>query len=101
MTIICSSTSALVTFWKSHIVAHAALLYSRLCSRYGEIATRVKSVSRTSCETQTSPPESDQSDFYPSLHNLNYVQLDKYHEGSTRFSGTTVEAGIVSDSPKP
>lgn len=102
VTIICSSTSALVAFWKSHVVTHVAPLYSRLCSRYGDLATRFKFVSRASCDTQTCSRESDHSKLdhsksHPSF--LDYMELDEHHDKSTDFSGSSVRTEIGGGSP--
>lgn len=92
----CSSTSALVSFWKSHIVTYVAPLYSRLCSRYGGLATRLKLVSRASSNTQTYR-ESERSKSQPTF--FNYVEPDKNHQESIEFSGSSVRTEIGGGSP--
>lgn len=94
VTIICSSTTALVAFWNSYIINNVALLHSRLFSRRSELATRSRSVSRASPNSQISPLESDQSKSYRSLSSLNYLELDECHQESTGFSGSIVRSEI-------
>lgn len=99
VTLICSSTSALVNCWKSHVATYLAPPYSRLCSRCGELATRFKSDSRVSSDTQTYPTESRQSKPYSSLYKLNHVDINGDHQESASLAGNTVRTEIGGGSP--
>ncbi|MCJ1265998.1 hypothetical protein MMC22_005880 [Lobaria immixta] len=95
VTIMCSSTSALVSFWKSYIVTYVAPLYSRLCSRYGGLATRLKMVSRASSDTETYR-EPEHSKPQPTF---SYPEPDERHQESIEFSGSSVRTEIGGGSP--
>lgn len=92
--IMCSSTSALVAFWKSHIATYVTPFYSHFCSQYSKLATRFNFVSRTSSSNQIRSPKSNQSKPYPSLYNLNYVELDEHRQEPTGFPGSIVRTEI-------
>lgn len=86
VTIICSSTSALVAFWKSHVTTYVPPIYSHLCSCYDKVATIFKFDSRASRDTQTCPTGSKQSKLY--------VELDEYPQEPIGFSANTVRTEI-------
>lgn len=100
VTVMCGCTSALVTFWKSHIATHVAPLYSRLCFRSRTLATRFKVVSKTSSSNQIYPPEPVQSKQYSTLYNLNYVELDEHYQESAVLPGSIVRTTVGSGSPR-
>lgn len=97
VTIICSSTSALVAFWKSHIAANVVILHSRFCSCYSKLATRFKVVSQTSIAQIC--PDADLPKSHRNLYKLNYVELDEHHQESAWFAGSIVKTEIDGGSP--
>lgn len=100
VTIMCSSTSALVAFWKSHMAPNIARFHSRLRSRYSEfLATRSKFISPSPSHAQIYAPESDHPKSYRSLYSLNYVELDERNQESTAVSGRIVGTEIGRGSP--
>lgn len=86
--------AAVVAFWKLYVAAYVKPLYSRLCSRYRDLATRVKFVSRGSSNTQTCPLESDQSRIYPSIAELSYMEPDEHYQESAGGSSCIVRTEI-------
>lgn len=90
MTIICSSTSALVTFWKLHVANYVAPLCSRLCLSHRKLAARI--VSRASSSKQICSPKFDESEPYPSSNSLIYKELDEL---------PLQQAGSSNGSPRP
>ncbi|MCJ1265628.1 hypothetical protein MMC22_005508 [Lobaria immixta] len=98
VTIVCSSTPALVMFWKSHIVNYVVPLYSRLGDGYSKLTTRFKLVSRASSNTQTCLAESDQSKSHPSFDNLDYMGLNEHLKAATFLRGS-VRTDIAGGSP--
>ena len=96
VTIMCSSTSALVTFWKSHLRTYVAPLYSRLLSSYSKLIVGLKLVSQTSSNHQTCLPESDHSESYPGLvNNFHYVEPKEHdHSELTVFSCSIIQTEI-------
>lgn len=99
--IMCSSTAALVTFWKNHIATYVAPLYSHLCSHYSKLATRFKFASRVSSSNLICPPESDQSKPYHSLYNLDYIEINEHHQESAGLPSCIVRTDIGGGSPIP
>ena len=96
VTIMCSSTSALVNFWKSHLRTYVAPLYSRLLSSYNRLAVRLNLVSQTSSNNQICPPESDHSKSYPGFDNKFYYVKPKEHDHSEL---TVFTFGIIKTEP--
>lgn len=101
VTIICSSASALIAFWKSHMADYVTPRYSRLRSRCSALVTRSKSVSKASSDIQTCHRESEQSKTSPGIFKFNYEELDEHHRESSRLSGNFVKTEIGRGSPIP
>lgn len=96
VTIMCSSTSALVNFWKSHLRTYVAPLYSCLLSSYSKLVVGLNLVSQTSSNNQICLPESDHSKSYPGLDNKFHYVKPKEHDYSelTVFSCSIIQTEI-------